>query len=391
MSDPIERAAAVAARAAGTAARDDAGSAFPAEAVEDMREAGLLGLMVPERLGGLGADFEEYVQVAMTLAAGHPALALVFNMHVSVTGALATAPEDLVRALGGGDAFFHSRDRILRAAAGGAFYAVAISETGIGSRLSRVTTTYRRDGDGYRLGGEKSTVSGAGYADAYLVAARDAEADPNDPVVSYFLVPSGPGVDVVGDWDPLGMRATASRGLRLDAHVPAEALLGVPGTAVLLAYVMPQWLVASYAAVYAGLARSLVDHATSWLVERHGPGAVSSAARARLGRADAAAASAALTVEHAARLADRSPADPDTVRWLYRAKLLAGDVAMDVGASLTEACGLSSLRRGDPLERLLRDARLGALMPPRSDLCADYLAALALGLDPATDLEEQPW
>jgi alkylation response protein AidB-like acyl-CoA dehydrogenase len=90
-------------------------------------------------------------------------------------------------------------------------------------------------------------------------------------------------------------------------------------------------------------------------------------------------------VEAAARLVDLQPGDPATNRWVYRAKLLSGDAAMRAAASLGEACGLGALQRGSPLERILRDARSGAIMPPPSDVAAEYLGAAALGE------EAQPW
>jgi alkylation response protein AidB-like acyl-CoA dehydrogenase len=184
------------------------------------------------------------------------------------------------------------------------------------------------------------------------------------------------------------MRATESLTVELDTTVERQALLGVEGVAVLLAHVMPQWLVASYAAVYAGVAAAAVHHGGEALAAR---GPVSSAARSRLGRADATAQGAVLAVRRAAAEIDRAPGEPETNQWIYRAKLLAGDAAVAVTESVVEACGLRVLQRGHPLERLLRDARLGPVMPPRSDICADHLGAVALGLDPATALEEQPW
>ncbi|MDP8977508.1 MAG: acyl-CoA dehydrogenase, partial [Actinomycetota bacterium] len=60
-------------------------------------------------------------------------------------------------------------------------------------------------------------------------------------------------------------------------------------------------------------------------------------------------------------------------------------------ASLTEACGLGALRRGSDLERIFRDARSGAIMPPSSDVCADVLGTAALGLDPVTGSDVRPW
>jgi alkylation response protein AidB-like acyl-CoA dehydrogenase len=267
------------------------------------------------------------------------------------------------------------RDRVLADAVDGAFYAVAMSERGSGSRLSGVTTTYEpKGGDGYAIRGSKTFCSGAGHADGYLVAARNGE------LVSYFLVPTGPGVTVEETWDSLGMRATGSQDLHLDVLAPADSLLGgVEGLTLLLAQVMPQWLVASYAAVYVGVAQSAVDHAVRHAQERnlsHLP-----AVRARLGRADAQVAAARLVVLEAARRVDSDPGTPETNRWVWRAKLMAGETAMQVAASMLEAAGTSATRKGHPLERIFRDARCGSLQPATSDVCADWLGMSALGLD----------
>ncbi|MGY0233734.1 acyl-CoA dehydrogenase family protein [Longispora urticae] len=375
MTDLVRTAERLARGFAPRAAQHDASGAFPAADFADLRAAGLLGLMVPARLGGLGAGFAEYAAVATELARGNGATALVFNMHASVTGALAHTPDSLVRALGAPESYFEARDRILAGAAGGALYAVAMSERGAGSRLSKLTTSYTRVEGGFRITGSKTFVSGAGHADAYLVAARDGEE------VSQFLVPAGEGLRVEETWDSLGMRATGSHDLHLDVVVGEDALLGgLEGLALLAAQLMPQWLVASYAAVYVGVARAAIDAAVAHLVERnlHELPAV----RARIGRADAAVAAAALVVTEAARRVDAAPGDDATNVWVWRAKLLAGTTAAEVAASMLEAAGTSATRRGHPLERLYRDARCGSLQPATSDVCADWLGVVALGGDP---------
>lgn len=216
-------------------------------------------------------------------------------MHASVTGALATTPEELARQLGATDAFFAMRDRVLGEAVKGAIYGVAITEREAGSRLSALRTTYEREGDGYRLRGQKAVCSGAGHLDGYLVAARAAGAgEGEDPCVSYFLLPGGEGLTVDETWNPLGMRSTASNGFALNARVPADALVGVEGLAVLLAYALPQWLVASYAAVYVSVAEAALAEASSYLSERvavpHGrpdPGEAWRPHAARLGQGTA--------------------------------------------------------------------------------------------------------
>jgi len=374
----------LAARMAERAEQHDREASFPKADFDDLRAEGLLGLMVPSHLGGRGAGFAEYAEVAYGLARGNAATALVFNMHCSVTGALAATPDALARAMGAPESFFGWRDEILRDAANGALYLVAMSERGAGSRFSKMTTTYEPEGDGWRIKGSKTFCSGAGHGDAYVVVARRGD------TVSQFLVPATDGMTVEQTWDPLGMRATASNDLHLDVHAPKEALLGgVEGLALLLARLSPQWLVASYAAVYAGIARAAIDEAARQLTERnlHALPMV----RQRLGRADAAAEAAWLATREAARLVDASPGDPATNSAVYRAKLLAGDTAHDVTASMLEACGTSATRRGNPLERLFRDARCGALQPATSDVCADWLGVAALGLDPEEETAVPRW
>ncbi|HEX2357325.1 MAG TPA: acyl-CoA dehydrogenase family protein, partial [Micromonosporaceae bacterium] len=336
-------------RIAARAATHDHGGTFPADDFADLRDAGLFGLLVPERLGGAGAGFTEYAAVAYELARGNGATALVFNMHASVTGALGAVTEELAQALGVPDEALVARDRFLAAAADGSWYAVAMSERGAGSRLSQLATAYEPVDGGYHIKGAKTFVSGAGNADAYLVAARSIA---DQSVVSQFLVPADlSGLQVEQTWDSLGMRATASHDLHVDVTVPPDALLGgIEGLALVVAQMMPHWLVASYAAVYVGVAQAAVDAAVEHLTARR----LSSlpAVRARVGRADAAVSAARLVVAEAARRVDATPGDPETNRWVWRAKLLAGTTAADVAASMLEAAGTSASRRGHPLERL---------------------------------------
>jgi len=387
-TDAVAAARRLAPRLAARASGYDRTGDFPLDDFADLRDAGLFGLMVPARLGGLGAGFAEYTAVAYELARGNGATALVYNMHASVTGALAGIPPALIDALGVPESFLAARDRLLAAAAEGRWYAVAMSERGVGSRLSQLSTEYSPENGGYRIKGAKTFVSGSGHADGYLVAARSA-ADP--ATVSQFLIPAGAdGITVEPTWDSLGMRATASHDVHLDVAVPADALLGgVEGLALLVAQLMPHWMVASYAAVYVGVAQAAVDAAVAHLNERkltHLP-----AARARVGRADAAVAAARLAVEEAGRRVDAAPGEPETNRWVWRAKLLAGTTAADVAASMLEAAGTSASRRGHPLERLYRDARCGSLQPATSDVCADWLGVAALGGDPDSEGTAPRW
>ena len=131
--------------------------------------------MVPERAGRAWAPASRRTRGwRYELARGSGATALVFNMHASVTGALASTPEDLARALGAPDAFFAARDRVLCATPrDGRCTRVAMSERGAGSRLladADVRTSARTTAGGSAA--TRRSAPAPDTRDAYLVAAR---------------------------------------------------------------------------------------------------------------------------------------------------------------------------------------------------------------------------
>ena len=70
---------------AARAAKYDRDATFPFENYADLRNAGLLGLCVPEKFGGKGADLRTYALVSATLGKYCGATALTFNMHACST------------------------------------------------------------------------------------------------------------------------------------------------------------------------------------------------------------------------------------------------------------------------------------------------------------------
>ncbi|MGE0879568.1 MAG: acyl-CoA dehydrogenase family protein [Acidimicrobiia bacterium] len=341
----------------------DASGEYPLASMHDLRDAGWFALLVPHRLGGLGATFERYCEVARALGSRCGSTALSFNMHSAVVGALATVPAPLREAMA--PSALAAIDRWLAAAAQGALFQVALSERSAGSRLDHLDARYWPERGGWRVAGRKSFCTGIEHADELLVGARNAEG-----AASMFLVPTKQGVTVNERWDSIAMRATASHDAVIDTWVPAESLIGgIEGIAAAVANSMPQWLVSSYAAVYVGLADAALRcaRAAEHLDRRTESGA------ARIGRAEASTFAAWLAVREAARLVDVGPGEAATNRAVYCAKLLAGDNAMAVAASMLEVIGSAGLRRGSRIERVFRDARCGALQPATSDDCALWL------------------
>jgi alkylation response protein AidB-like acyl-CoA dehydrogenase len=174
-----------------------------------MAELGWLGLAVPEALGGLGGGPVEVMLLMEGLGRGlvaHPYL------ETAVLGARLVQHAPPGR-----------RGALLRALVAGEMrLALAAIERGQRFDLSHVGTTARRDGDGWRLDGEKSFVPSASLARMLVVIAATGEG------LSLFLVPADtPGLLRTDFVTADGRRASA---LRLDAvRVPADALLGDPG------------------------------------------------------------------------------------------------------------------------------------------------------------------
>jgi alkylation response protein AidB-like acyl-CoA dehydrogenase len=174
-----------------------------------MAELGWLGLAVPEALGGLGGGPVEVMLLMEGLGRGLIAQSYVETAVFGAKLAQHAAPgrrEALLGALLAGE---------LRVA-------LAAIERGQRFNLSRVATTAKRDGDGWRLDGEKSFVPAASSADTLIVSAAAGEG------LSLFLVPSDtPGLLRTDFVTADGRRASA---LRLDGvRVPADALLDDPG------------------------------------------------------------------------------------------------------------------------------------------------------------------
>src|SRR5882672_7132027 len=220
-------------RFAPRAAQHDREASFPFEDYADLREAGLLGLCVPERYGGLGADLETYCLVSEQIARGNAATALTYNMHALTM--LMRGPPSAGLELPPGVRQRHdelSARRYREVVEQGVFFGQPHSEpveSGSADQLHvggrRFGTRAERVDGGYRLNGRKFFVSLAGAAPYYATPALLVADGPWLDRTLYLQVPKdAPGVTFQGEWDPLGMRGTVSRDMVLhEVFVPDDA------------------------------------------------------------------------------------------------------------------------------------------------------------------------
>lgn len=368
------------------AERYDREASFPFENYADMRAAGLLGLCVPKSHGGMGADFETYCLTAAEMGRWCGATALTFNMHAC--SALWTGPlaDDLEMEKA-------ERDELERLRAGhykriveqGAIYAQPFSEgsAAAAGKIPFGTLATRTDG-GWLVSGKKIFASLSGAADYYGVLCTEDRPDRSRRDTLYMAIPKdAPGVSIVGEWDPLGMRGTVSRTLVMkDVFVTDDAQLLPRGLYFKAAMAWPHMFM-TLSPTYMGIAQAAYDFTVQYLRgETPGQPPVK---RRMYPTKQIAVAEMYIKLQQTRALFERTVrearANPSKGERLnaYAAQYTIMENANDLCRLAIRTCGGQSMLKSLPLERLYRDSRCGSLMLPwTAELCLDRLGREAL-------------
>ena len=371
------------------ARKNDSEASFPVENFADMRDAGLMGLMVPENHGGIGADFYQYTRAAGRLAQGDGSTAVTFNMHNIITATLAEVDESaLVGRLGKRMADF--RSWVFAEAIAGKVFAASLTEPGAGFHPRALSTTYKRVDGGFVLNGKKSFVSLAENADYYVVAAiADDDAPSDEPKISWLVVADDdPGVRFEQMWDTLGMRATVSNNMYLeDTFVPKERLfMRTEGLVLQKLAKEPHMVVGGFTACYLGIIEAIFKFVVQYLDGRTilGTGAPlieSEMVQHRIGELSVNVEAARELVYSAARKVVADRGSKTTNAAVHRAKYFVGEIGPHIASQAIRLCGGTTISKHLPMERYYRDIRCCGLMPAKSDECLWYVGKEALGFD----------
>ncbi|GAB2647366.1 acyl-CoA dehydrogenase family protein [Prescottella soli] len=359
--------------AAEHAARVDTDGVFPAEAVGALRSSGLLGLTLPEQVGGLGAGPVEFTEVVGELAAVCGSTAMIYLMHAAAAVTVAAAPPP-------------GMPNLLSAmATGEALGTLAFSEKGSRSHFWAPvsTSTMTERGDAVGLRADKSWVTSAGHADVYVVSTGSPSGVAGE--VDMYAVPGAtPGLSVVGSFSGLGLRGNASAPMSIDTTVPVGARLGgqSAGFGLMMETVLP-WFNLGNAAVSLGLAGSAhaaaVSHVGGARLEHVGQ----TLAALPTIRAQIARMGITLAAQRAyLAMAATSVGAPDdaTLTHVLGIKASANDAALTITESAMRVCGGAAFSNHLPIERAFRDARAGSVMAPTADALYDFYGRAVTGL-----------
>jgi alkylation response protein AidB-like acyl-CoA dehydrogenase len=373
---------------AARAALYDREARFPVENYQDLHQAGLLGICIPERLGGLGADYRGYAIAAAEIGRYCGATALSWNMHVCSTLWSGPIVDDLdlpeeERRAHEGRRDLHYR-RIVR---DGAIYSQPFSEGGAAAAGGAAFETRAVPTEGgWLVSGKKIFASLSGHADYYGILCTEVAGDDKASRRNtlYLAIPAKEdGVTVTGEWDPLGMRGTVSRTLVFqDVFVPADAALMPRGIYFQAATRWPHMFM-TLSPTYLGLAQAAYDFTVTYL-RGEMPG-MPPVKRRQYPTKQIAVAEMRIRLEGLKTLwfqaiSEAGP-DPskDQVLRAWAAQYAVMEGAHEIARLAIRTCGGQAMLKSLPLERIFRDSRCGSLMLPwTAELCVDRIGRAAL-------------
>ncbi len=331
---------------------------FAAGLVERLFALGLMGIEIPEELGGAGGSFFDAALAIEAISTVDPAVAVLVDVHNTLT-------INAIRRWG----TEVQQQRWLPQLAANTVGAYALSEAGSGSDAFSLQTRAEEVDGGYRLNGRKLWISNAREAGLFLVFAT------LDPGAGYrgitaFLMEKGtPGFTVGHKEDKLGICASSTCELILDGCVvAAENLLGEPGKGYKIAIETLNEGRIGIGAQMLGLAEGALGHAVRYARERRQfgkPIMEFQAVEFALARMATEIEATRLMVYNAARLKD---AGQPFVQEAAMAKLFASEVAERVASQCVEVFGGNGFVRDYPAEKYYRDAKIGKIYEGTSNM-----------------------
>ena len=261
---------------------------------------------------------------------------------------------------------------------GEALSAFALSEPRSGSDVANMEMSAARDGNHFVLNGEKTWISNGGIADLYTVFARSGEA-PGARGISAFVVPADtPGLNIAERIDVIAPHPLARLSFE-DCRVPADALIGEPGSGFKIAMSVLDVFRSTVGAAALGFARRALDETLTRAADRE----LFGAPLAELQMVQGHIADMALDVDAAALLIYRAAWTKDmgaarVTREAAMAKLYATDRAQQVIDKAVQIHGGDGVRSGHIIESLYRDIRALRIYEGASDVQKIVIARQAL-------------
>ena len=331
------------------AAEIDEEQKFPWDTVKLYSENGVLTPLLPEKYGGIGADYVLFCMIIEEIAKVCASSALIL---------IAQADGMLPILMGTNQAL---KDKYLPGFSQGKLAAFAATEPGAGSDILSMKTRARKDGDHYVINGEKCFITSGSVADVISLYTYT-DPDRKFKGMTAFAVEKGSaGLSYGKNENKMGMRGSINSELFFDDMiVPEENRIGEEGAGAANMMAALNTSRAFTASQAVGLAQGAIDEAVSYAKQRvqfGKPIADLQAIQFMLADMVASTEAARLLTYQAARYLDEKK-HRQVLQACAMAKFVASDTAMKVTTDAVQVMGGYGYMKDFPVERMMRDAKL---------------------------------
>ena len=348
---------------------DEAARLSP-ELIEQLFSLGVMGIQVPDELGGQGGRLFHAILAVEELSRVDPSVGVFVDVQntLVINAILRWGTPELAAEL-------------LPPLASARVGAYALSEADAGSDAFALQTRAVRVGDHFALTGRKLWITNAAEADVFIVFAT-VDADAGYRGITAFIIDADtPGLAVGRREHKLGIRASSTCEVVLDdCRVPESRVLGAVGQGYKVAIETLNEGRIGIGAQMVGMASGALEIAIAHVTTRRQFGHLLSefqGVQFQVARAAAEIESARLLVYNAARLAD---AGQPFAMQAAMAKLLASEIAERTASLAVNLLGGQGFVRDGHVEKLYRDAKIGQIYEGASNLQLLTIAKHVLGL-----------
>jgi isovaleryl-CoA dehydrogenase len=331
------------------AADIDKSNEFPSALWEEMGTLGLLGITVPEKLGGAGMGYLAHVVVVEEIARASASVSLSYGAHSNLC-------VNQIK-LNGTD---EQKNRYLPdLITGKSIGALAMSESGAGSDVVGMKLRAEKTNDRFILNGTKYWITNGGEANTLVVYAKTDPEAGSKGITAFLIEKSMPGFSQSQHFDKLGMRGSNTVELVFDdVEVPYDNILGEEGKGVKVLMSGLDYERVVLSGIGCGIMAACLDEIMPYLVERKQFGQPVGNFQLMQGKiADLYTKmnSARAYVYEVAKSCDRGEV---TRADAAACVLYASEEAMVVAHQAVQAMGGAGFMNETPVSRLFRDAKL---------------------------------
>ena len=321
---------------------------FPTHVFEEAWQLGLMNVELPEAYGGVGLHTVEGCLVSEELAYGCAAIA---------TSIMCNHLGSLPLFIAGSDA--QKQEWLSRLGKECRFVSYACSEPDAGSDVAGMKTRIVRDGDSWRITGQKRWITNAGYASFFTGFATMDPAQRHRGITAFVVPADAPGVSIGRKEDKLGQRASDTRDVIFDdVRLTNDNILGRPGEGFAIAMETFDRSRPMIAALAAGIIRRCAEESRTYALERKTfgqPIAQHQAVQFLIAEMVMSYEAVRLLWQKAAWEVDH---DVKRTSTSAIAKAWGADLAMKSATDAVQVFGGYGYTKEYPVEKLMRDAKL---------------------------------